>query len=193
MKNYNVLEISNGRRKIRRYRRYFNEEGFSLVERSYGKSYYTKKCKSIAEREGYVSFCKRHRLTCKVLAEEYVRGSNYRKTYFNSQHFTGKYTICTYCGLPVRVEKLTVDHIIPVDKVKKTTKAKILMKIFGISDINELKNLCGACKRCNSKKRAKMGIWIIRGFIGKSKFIWYIRWILRLIIIYWVIWYLYQI
>lgn len=193
MKNYCVLEISNGGRKIRRYRNYFEQEGFSFVKRSYGKSYYTKKCKNATEREGYVSFCKRHRLKCNVLAEEYVRSSNYRKTYFDSQNFTGKYTICTYCGLPVRVEKLTVDHIIPVDKVKKTTRAKIMMKLFGITDVNELKNLCSACKRCNSKKRAKMGIWIIRGFIGKSKFIWCIRWILRIIILYWLICFLYQI
>lgn len=178
-----TLEISNGWQKIFWYRRFLREQGFTFVKRSYGKSYYQKKCGSIDECSTYKDFCRRHGLKCLIYEKEYVRSNDYRKIFFENQNYKRKYTLCAYCGLPVKIEKLTVDHIIPVIKAKKTHAGRNAMKLWGITDINELKNLCGACKKCNSKKGSKMGFWIIRGFLGKNEFVWIIRWCLRLLLL----------
>lgn len=175
-----IIEISRGRRKIYRYRRLLEAEGFTFSYKSYGKSTLTKKVNTKEECERYKTFCKKNRIRCEILRREHVRSSDYRKTFFEKTYFPRSWTLCAYCGLPVTVENLTVDHIIPVDKVRKTHSAKWLMELLSIKDVNEYKNLCGACKRCNSRKRAKMGLWVIRGFIGKNQIVWYARWILRM-------------
>lgn len=175
------LEISNGWQKIFWYRRFLRENGFTFIKRSYGKSYYQKKCKTTEECNTYKDFCRRHGLKCQIYEKEYMRSSDYRKVFFENQNYARKYTLCAYCGFPVKVEKLTVDHIIPVIKAKKTKSCRAAMKLWKITDINEFRNLCGACKSCNSKKGSKMGIWIIRGFIGKNQVFWFIRWGFRIL------------
>ena len=50
----------------------------------------------------------------------------------------------------------------------------------GISDINDVKNLVPSCEKCNSKKGSKMGLWLIRGDIGKHFGIWLFWWSLLL-------------
>lgn len=41
------------------------------------------------------------------------------------------------------------------------------MKIKGIHNINDVKNLISSCSKCNSRKSDKMGLWIIKGEIGR--------------------------
>lgn len=178
-----IIEISNGRKKIYSYRHLFREHGFHFEKRSYGKSFYTKSCNTIEEREFYKKLCKKNRLNYCEHKKEYARSNDYRKIYLNNLNARHKYELCAYCGIPIKREKFTVDHIIPIDKAKKTNRAKILMKLLKIKDVNDSSNLCIACKQCNNQKRTKMGVWIIRGFIGKNRYIWYLRWILRLLIL----------
>lgn len=182
-----TIEISNGWRKIFWHRKFFREQGFSFQKKAYGKSYYYMKTKDYEECERYQEFCRFRGLKCHIFNETYMRSSNYRNQFFTEFYrihgSNKKYTLCAYCGLPSKVDKLTVDHIIPVDKAKKTNMGKFLMKIFRIQNINEYRNLCAACKSCNSRKGKKMGLWILRGFIGKSVLFWYIRWALRSAII----------
>lgn len=58
-----------------------------------------------------------------------------------------------------------------------------------MESINDLRNLVAACSRCNSKKSAKMGIWIIRGKIGRHQHLWIFRHIVRIAVISFLIWY----
>ena len=186
MKEKYLLEISNGRGKIYNHRYYFRENDFAFNKRSYGKSYYARKFQTEDEMISYISYCKNNGLKYRTIESSYIRDNSYRKNYFESNDFLKQrindgYALCAYCGLPVKINDLTVDHIVPVVKAKNTQIAKGIMKIMKISNINERKNLCGACSKCNSKKRANMGLWIIRGIIGKSKYVWLIRWILRIV------------
>ena len=182
-----TIEIANGWRKVFWHRKFFREQGFSFRKMAYGKSYYHMTSKSREECERYKEFCKKRGLKCRIYEKEYVRSSDYRKIFFEQQNYARKYTLCAYCGLPTKVTKLTVDHIIPVDKVKKTRKGRYLMKLFQIENVNEYRNLCGACKSCNSKKGRKMGLWVIRGFIGKNIPLWYARWAVRSAVVMFII------
>lgn len=176
-----TIEISNGFQKIYFHRNYLRNQGLNLVKRKYGKSYYTKKV-SDTQKQELITYCKKHFLKYTVISEEYIRSSNYRQNFMKTQN--KKYIICAYCGFPKPTKSITVDHIIPVDKVKKNQKgARLLMKIFKIENVNSMKNLAPACSFCNRQKSAKMGMWIIRGYLGKNKPLWIIRWIIRIALI----------
>ena len=179
MKDYLVEIGSKKSRRLYKNRKYLREKGFHFVKRSFGKSYYEKRTSDEQEIEEMKTYCKHHRLLLQVHKKEHIRSHNYRKTYFDTIPQNRSYIFCAYCGLPIKRENITVDHIIPVDKVKKTAYGKGLMKILKIQDVNERRNLCGACRHCNSRKRAKMGIWVILGFIGNYQKLWYIRWGIR--------------
>lgn len=177
------IEISNGKNKIYDNRFLLREKGFDFIKRSYGKSFYSKTTNSPTEKEEIELLCNEKGLSFRCIEEKHIRSSNYRKTYIGNMGFKHKYTICGYCGLPLQINKLTVDHIIPVDKVQKSNYAKWALQKMNIDDVNDMKNLVGACRRCNSKKRAKMGVWVALGFLGKNKVLWCFRWILRVIVI----------
>lgn len=177
-----IVEISNGKEKIYNHRGYLARSGCTFVKRSYGKSFYTKKVGE-EEKTSFVKYCKKHKLTCAVIDEKYTRNNSYRKE-FLEQYKNNSHILCAYCGLLVDKKDITVDHIIPVDKAKKGKGgARMLMNILRVDNVNNQKNLAAACKKCNNRKRTKMGFWVIKGFIGKSKCLWTIRWLLRIGII----------
>lgn len=185
-----TIEISNGNNAtIYKNRFLLRSKGFKFVKRSYGKSFYAKKIESEDEKTKLKQFCLQQGLTFKCIDDKYIRSSDYRKAYMESMKFKHKYTICAYCGLPLKVDKITVDHIIPVDKVQNSNYAKLVLKKLHIDNVNNKKNLVGACRRCNSKKGTKMGSWVIRGFVGKSKVVWGVRWFLRCAVLYVVVTY----
>lgn len=103
-----------------------------------------------------------------------VRDNSYRQTFFdNNKPMIGDYYICAYCFKPMKKEKVTVDHIIAVRKSQKNKLANWLMDRMDIQNVNDEKNLCCACRECNSRKGTKGGLWILRGFLGKKKgFVW---------------------
>lgn len=177
-----VVEISNGKEKIYNRRQYLASTGCTFVKRRYGKSFYKKKV-SEEEKDDLVRYCKSNGLKCDVIEEKYTRNSSYRKDFLD-QYRSKSHILCAYCGLPVDKKNITVDHVIPVDKAKKgKSGARILMKLFKIEDVNSQKNLAAACRKCNSRKRTKMGFWLIRGFVGKSNVLWAFRWIFRIVLI----------
>ena len=100
---------------------------------------------------------------------EYERASNYRQTFF--QRTKGPYR-CRYCNKKLSKDKVFVDHIIPVAKTQKTVRAKMMLAMRRCGSVNDIRNLAPACKECNSKKSDKMGIWIIRGWLGKYTTYW---------------------
>lgn len=100
---------------------------------------------------------------------EFERASNYRQIFFSRTK--GPYK-CRYCNKKLTKSNLYVDHIIPVSKAQKTKSGPLLLKINGCNNVNDIKNLAPACKNCNLKKSDKMGIWVIRGILGKYKIYW---------------------
>lgn len=177
--NY-IVEIKNGFFRVFWHRHYFLTRGFCYAKRKFGKSYYYKNYITKEECNQYRKFCRIRLLKIYIYKREYTRSNNYRKVFLDNKSYNHKFTLCAYCGLPLRVSEITVDHIIPVHSVKKTRSGKFMIKLLNIKNVNEYRNLCAAHKRCNSKKGRKTGLWIIRGFLGKCIPLWIVRWILRI-------------
>lgn len=100
---------------------------------------------------------------------EYERSSNYRQRFFAS---TQEPYRCRYCHRRLSKEKVFIDHIIPVAKAQKNKGAKHLLKLKRCENVNSLRNLAPACKKCNSRKSDKMGLWVLRGWLGKYRLYW---------------------
>jgi len=94
--------------------------------------------------------------------------SNYRAMYFeHNPGLKNKFYFCPYCGKVMwNKDKITIDHIYSVRYVQVRPN---LRKRFSELDygVNSISNLTSCCKRCNSRKGSKGGLWIIRGKYGK--------------------------
>lgn len=97
-----------------------------------------------------------------VDAPKTERSTNYSALFFNNNPgIFGHIYFCPYC-LKKRLYRnpkrwqtgMQIDHIIPLNK----------------GGINWSANLICACPKCNNKKRAKTGLWVVRGYIGKFVF-----------------------
>lgn len=129
--------------------------------------------------------CIKHHIKVVVDVPEFRRSTNYRTTFFenNKGVFNKGVYFCAYCGHLKKKEHITVDHIYPINKVKKNTITRKMLQFIGINDINCAKNLAPACARCNSQKGSKTGGWVIRGLIGRHSLFWIIYWIIIAILI----------
>ena len=110
----------------------------------------------------------------------FERSTDYRTKYVKKHKgFFGIYC-CAYCGRLCTKSTMQVDHIFPVDGVKGisgtfgklfVTFVCLLHGVKSLEDgVNADWNKTAACPKCNSDKRAKKGIWTIRGYIGKILF-----------------------
>lgn len=190
---FTLIEIKNGKNDIYNFRQKFNNDGFEFNERAYGKSFYSKRVYSDDEIKEYQKFCRHHKLSFTATPGNYCRSTDYRKTFFsnNKPHRKNKYR-CAYCGKWLKKEKVTVDHIIPVNGMKTSSVVRFVSKLIGIKNVNGVNNLCAACEKCNKRKSAKLGLWPIKGFLGRSYLLWNIRIILRILILIAIIYFLYQ-
>ena len=68
-----------------------------------------------------------------------------------------------------------MDHLVPVAKAKESIFARTILHLCGITNVNHHRNLVPSCSACNRKKSDKMGLWVIRGAIGRFNIIWTIR------------------
>ena len=111
--------------------------------------------------------------------KRYARGTSYRKDFFKLN--PGPYR-CAYCGRRLKEDDVEVDHLIPVSKAKSEFKVRALLQMCGISNVNDPKNLVAACHKCNSRKSDNMGVWVVKGVIGRHKKIWIVRNLFRVIL-----------
>lgn len=94
---------------------------------------------------------------------KYKRDETYRTRYIAAHPPNhGKYR-CVYCGRRIPKEKMQVDHVIAVNRVKKNW----LYRLCVPNGINELDNLVCSCAKCNKRKGDKGGLWTIRGHFWK--------------------------
>lgn len=106
----------------------------------------------------------------------YVRNDTYRSLYIKN---TREPYRCRYCNKLLKKEYMEIDHIIPVNKVKKPGILRDLLNFKNIKDVNDLQNLCPSCHKCNTKKGQKTGIWLIRAKLGTYKWYWNIKPVLQ--------------
>lgn len=142
-------------------------------------------CGSIREKKltKVIDLCRRFKLKYRINDSFSERSQNYRDTFFKRYRpAIGDRYFCAYCGRLVSSNAITVDHLYPVGAVKRNIQLQKKLRRKGIKNINDSRNLVPACRFCNSKKRAKMGNWIIKGKIGRIKEIWFLRHFLRIVI-----------
>ena len=124
----------------------------------------------------------------------YERSHNYRKNFFDNTPglFGMDRWQCVYCGKILKKNKIQIDHLIPVNKVKHIGMGRLLMKTRKINNINSVKNLVPACEKCNKRKSDHMSGWIIKGTLGRHFSYWVCVWIFRLIVLCALIWLIYM-
>ena len=133
------------------------------------------------EEKDYVTkICEKYRLKYTWYKKEWSRSGNYRDVFF--QFYDPPYR-CRYCHKRLPEHKVEVDHLVPVAKAKKRRYARFLLRIQGIQNVNDRRNLVASCHKCNKRKRDNMGLWYIRGRLGKYRVYWLIRDILLLVLL----------
>ena len=164
-----ILCLSNGRRKSARtyyYQRDLKKRGYFYT----GQSDWVKHC-SETEIKNEISYAKRVGLSYEIRSGDRNRSSVYRTVWReNNRPIFGMY-LCAYCGRPVKEKKITVDHIVSVKRAKTHPKYQ--------KDVNNLSNLCGACRRCNLKKGTKGGFWILKGKLYRHRIFRIMRFLLQ--------------
>ena len=118
---------------------------------------------------------------------------SYRRNYLKGNY--KKVFICTYCGRPMTIKSMTVDHIIPKNLFKKIRAFTFLLGILSVIggaatgkntegliagvglflfgsimwEIKDLKwNLVPACISCNRKKSDKVNLKVLWAFLVKG-------------------------
>lgn len=120
--------------------------------------------------------------------KRYERSGNYRKDFFEENPGPHR---CAYCGKRIRGDKIEVDHLIPVSKAKTSASVRTWLQICGIKNVNDTRNLVASCKKCNRKKSDKIGLWVMRGAIGRHQIFWTIRDIVVMVFAFLIILYIF--
>lgn len=118
--------------------------------------------------------CRRRKYELKrTYPENLGRSDHYRKDFFAYYpRPVGGYR-CRYCHRRLSDKKIVVDHIYPVYKAK--TGNDFWLRLLGIDDVNDVRNLAPACRRCNLRKGRNAGIWIVKAILGKYRLYWFVR------------------
>lgn len=127
-----------------------------------------------------VKKCKSKRLKCRQYEVRWSRSSNYRSQFF--KYYKPPYK-CRYCRRSLSEDKMVIDHIVSIDKVKKNINARMLLYMQGIDNVNDVRNLAPSCHKCNDKKGEHSGKWVVRGILGKYKWYWIARRIIQILLI----------
>jgi 5-methylcytosine-specific restriction endonuclease McrA len=136
--------------------------------------------------------CKQNKVKFELNNDFGKRSTTYRTEYFkHNKPIYKKFYRCVYCGRLLSRRKITVDHIYPVKKVNESTYYQDKLKKMGADSVNDYRNLVSACFRCNAKKSAKTGWWIIKAKIGSIKYYWPIVHMIEFIIILFILYNLY--
>ncbi len=131
-----------------------------------------------AEDRTYIArVCDRYRLKYNWYRKEWTRSANYRELFF--RHNAPPYR-CRYCHRRLKARKVEVDHLVPVAKARSSRLVQIGLRLQGIRNVNDVRNLVPSCHRCNSRKRDQTGIWYLRGVLGSFRIYWVIRGMIRL-------------
>ena len=168
-----LVRVYDGRRKAYRYRKALKAMGFRFASEPAAHWWNEVSEDRVRELE---EWCFERRLEIET---PYTRRStDYRKAFFGAfEPNLGKDRyLCVYCGLPVRKEKITVDHLIAVKRAQRSRVYLGLLRRWGCESVNDVRNLVPSCRRCNSRKGTKAGSWVVRGLLGRKKAFWVTVW-----------------
>lgn len=175
-----IIRIRNGKKNTYEYRRDLFSAGFKLVKKKRASSYFEK---SISDQESELLSLKYQNMGLKVelIPDSLSRNYKYREDYFSQFVLsdTSKFK-CVYCGKWFDKKQITIDHIWPIKKANTSNGKKYILK-NKLSGINDTNNLVPCCKRCNSSKGSKTGLWIIRAKWGQSNIYWTIVFIVKIV------------
>lgn len=170
-----IVRLSDGKKRLYDVHVTLARSGFIFNKRTKGNSFYEREM-SKDDTKCWENFARKNKLRIDIIPKEYTRSTDYRETYFKNNRpvVEAKYR-CAYCGRKITYRETTIDHIFPINKLSYEPALRKKAEKWGIYGANEEKNLVSACRSCNSKKGTKTGIWIYRGFLGKSETLWKIR------------------
>lgn len=181
-----LVQVLDAKESVYNHKEKLRRMGFRYIRDPASDGKWQKDCSTV-ELKSVRKFCRRNGLEYAVYEAGYTRSTNYRNKYFQvHKGFLGKYYQCAYCGKIKTKKGITVDHLIPVDKVikgKRRDKYIRKLKKKGITDVNDVRNLVPACMKCNQKKSAQTGIWVLRGTLGKHPIYWLTVWFFSLLLI----------
>lgn len=174
-----LVKICDGRRSTYQYRKELRNHGFR-----YSSEPTPHWIADISDGElpQLEAWCFARRLALVSRVSE--RSSEYRKTFFekNTGNAAEEKYFCAYCGRILKKDRVTVDHIISVKKAQTSRTYLGLLRKLGFETVNDVRNLVPSCRRCNSRKGPKGGLWILKGFLGKYRAFWIIVWLFYLVI-----------
>ena len=131
---------------------------------------------SLRKYEKLNEYCRSHKIKLKLNNQFAIRSLDYRQVFFrNNPGVFGHRYFCSYCGKLLSRKDVTVDHLYPVNAAQTDLRMQKKLKRNGYKNINDPKNLVPACMRCNKKKGAGMGRWILKGKIGRHPSLWILR------------------
>ncbi len=179
-----MIRITDGKRATYTYRNELKELGLTFKSTGSGTGYWYTMDDS-RQRE-LLRFCNKRKLRIDQEDSRYTRSSNYRDEFFKANKgykHNGKKYHCAYCGKILTKKQLQVDHVIAVDAVKKHLIPRLIIKLSGIKNVNDPKNLVASCPSCNNRKSNKQGLWVLRGYIGRHIWFWRIYYTIIAILI----------
>lgn len=161
-----------------RYYQWFDNYSPKIKNGPYGQ-YYTIKINNKDKRK-VNRLLKKYHLKSRIYDTCWERSNDYRTSFFKYYNLPFR---CRYCRRWLNKDYMEIDHIVPINKVKKGRYARFLLKIRGINNVNDIKNLAPSCKKCNKKKADKLGIWYLEGLFGEYKIFWIIYYLIIIMFI----------
>lgn len=181
------VRVTSGQQNTYRYKRELRNFGLQYGERAWFGTMPQKEAERIAR------FSKPRGLTCRVYDSFSERSANYRRNFFyDTKPVIGNLYFCAYCGKLVPRRKITVDHVIPVYAAQTSRKWRRRLEKAGCSSVNDPGNLVAACEHCNKSKGSKTSLlWLVRAKIGRNNILWILRWFVRAVCLWAVLYYCY--
>lgn len=177
-----MVKVYDGRRKTYRYRKELKQMGFRFDSKP--EAHWASEV-SEDSLSGLEDWCFERRLEIETPYSK--RSADYRRVFFeaNEPNFGRERYLCVYCGLPIRKDRVAVDHLIAVKKAQRSRYYLNLLWKWGCENVNDIRNLVPSCRRCNSRKGTKAGIWVVRGLLGRKKGFWVAMWMFYTLIVIW--------
>ena len=171
-----IFRISDGRGRHKTYahRFYLWSHGFAFDKEDQS---WTKTLDSSRAKE-YIRFAEKKKLKYEFVSKNTHRSSNYKKKWTEANPSWHGMYLCTYCGWIVPADKITVDHIVPIQAAKRSLKFEQSGR-----NVNDLENLCGSCMKCNRNKSDKQGLWVVRGRLFRKPFLRRLRFAIRMVLL----------
>ena len=152
--------------------------GFKRVYEGPGRFHFEARGLTREQRDDVLAKAREDKFVFSSAERSFRRSSDYRDRFLEAHPGPWR---CRYCHRRLREPgEMTVDHIVPVDAVDpfgsypewKRAAARRAMGRLSMRGVNDLANLAPSCRRCNSSKGNRAGLWTVRGLLGAKRWYW---------------------